>query len=1611
MKRLVRTPLFFVLSILALSFSSSVAQNKFKASKTSIAFGSVVAAVSKVDSFSVKNDSSAVVNVSSITTNNGSIYALSGFTGGAINPAESVWVRITFTPAAVQSYPDTVKVNHDGAPNTATPLKVALSGSGTGQVTVSKASIPYGTLKLGLSKSDSFKVYNKFTSAISLSGITNNRAVFAITGNTTATIAAGDSVQITVNFTPDSVGVYADTLTVSHNGIGSPVKIPLSATTPNNLTLHNPTSPYAVRASISFGQTTSGIAKLDSLYVKNTAASMVNVTGLSFVNSDFSVKTTPTAFSLAAGDSIKIVVAYTGSGFGRDADSLLVTNDGSAKNSSPIKLPVSGFAVGSVFFRMSNFTLEQQHVIRPIQDTISIGDATTSSLGRLLPRIALDSIRLMAAATRNLGPGGVRIDSIKFAVGQYFFNVTPTPFNHQTGTAYDRLIRFQFNPSVVSASLKDTMIIFTNDTLPGANVLRQPVEGASQEIAYVRSATNTTSIAFGSVAVGAVGVSHIRVYNFSTLPLSIDSVKRKVGNSKFVLGIPSDSLLGRNDTSFIPVSFAPLDTLPTSVTQNDTVLVYYNDLATPSQIFVSGRPIVAITFSPSAATLNFGEVIPGFAKDTAIVIFNGTPNPIRVDSIAVKSGTNFTVTSNVLTHTISPGARDTVGIQFHPETVGSFRDTVRIFNNFKTGGTDTTVIVVIGNGTNQQVLDAANYLTVDNVPGIEGFAISSPDESYVETGAFWQNTTAGSFGGTHRRSPNLAGSPNGSSARFTFKIDSTGPYLVYHHNVNSANVGNGQYVQIRKFGIGGVYDSLRYDMKLNNATGFATSWYPLGVYWFDGVGPGAASVTIGSDALSSSFLRVDAVRLLRSTQQRDLEFGRRAGNFGPIRIPEEYPQITLTDTIRQSFRLYNLGRDTLTITNIQFYPTQTVVPWFYTENYAPGSILKIPPMTLNGSAQTGGYFDLVVGIQPFQEGTARDSMVIFSDDDAEPRAFNIFNGSGINYNFIMNASAGGTEPHFRAPIPPAVTTIPSYVENTNGTWLNSTAAGMPFPIVGGNASSRVNTGGTATLPHTATYEFEVPDLVFGTIPTDGNYIVEYTGPVGSANAHTNVRGIVTQSFGTPADTGYFNSRHTATVWVQIGGSTKTFFLSPGGPIQVKFERTATNDAGGLLRADLLRIRKVPTGALIGVGLVDNQGVVTGLPPGQPVGFGDIAFRNPAGLDGLANKKGVLVGSRGESQLLVKSISMKSGQFFRLASPAPVTPFYLRAINGDRNVKVEFIPDRIAASFRDTLVVETNSVQDSVLNIPLVGNGVGLTYFVDDGGLVEEISAIPTISGLYVGGWNPSKMNNWQTEQNAAANTIGYGTSRQWLPMYFNGNGRFEWYPLIPKGPSSDSIYLQVAALIQPGLSNASPAARYKVYSTGTNVATKDTLVSQNGRAGGGFAGLSEIPLGSHWFYRDGRDVFGGQAIFGHVRIENDTAAVSAIYGGGTNIAKRDTFGLIADAIILREVNAPPGSLVSVRDEKGVPISFALSQNYPNPFNPTTTINFDLPDRVPVDLRIYDLLGREVRVLINNEEVNPGFHKILWDGRSSSGQQVATGVYFYRIVAGGFVQSKKMLLIK
>ena len=136
---------------------------------------------------------------------------------------------------------------------------------------------------------------------------------------------------------------------------------------------------------------------------------------------------------------------------------------------------------------------------------------------------------------------------------------------------------------------------------------------------------------------------------------------------------------------------------------------------------------------------------------------------------------------------------------------------------------------------------------------------------------------------------------------------------------------------------------------------------------------------------------------------------------------------------------------------------------------------------------------------------------------------------------------------------------------------------------------------------------------------------------------------------------------------------------------------------------------------------------------------------------------------------------------------------------------------------------------------------------------------------------------------------------------------------------------------------------------------------------------------------------------------------SSVRNGVTYYYKLEDVNINGERTMHGPVSALPNFGLTL-DEVMIPDTYGLSQNFPNPFNPGTLIKYQLPEKAKVRLNIYNLLGQKVRTLVD-AELEPGFKSIYWDGRDDFGRTVSAGVYIYELVAGSYVATRKMVMVK
>ncbi len=244
----------------------------------------------------------------------------------------------------------------------------------------------------------------------------------------------------------------------------------------------------------------------------------------------------------------------------------------------------------------------------------------------------------------------------------------------------------------------------------------------------------------------------------------------------------------------------------------------------------------------------------------------------------------------------------------------------------------------------------------------------------------------------------------------------------------------------------------------------------------------------------------------------------------------------------------------------------------------------------------------------------------------------------------------------------------------------------------------------------------------------------------------------------------------------------------------------------------------------------------------------------------------------------------------------------------------------------------------------------------------------------------------------------------------------DWTPRAPMLTAREHLagaLIDTLIYIVGGRVGASNMGTLEVYSPKTDEwrTLTDMPTPRGGNAAASANGRLYVFGGE--FFEDGSGVFNETE--GYDPVTNDWRQMAAMpnprHGIGAATIGGDIYiiggGPVAGFGVtnVNSIFRPPADVTSITEENTSPQNFFLEQNYPNPFNPSTTIRFTLKSSSPVTLKIYDLSGREVATLIAGR-LNAGEHAVRWQANS-----IASGVYAYELKAGGFVETKKMILLR
>jgi hypothetical protein len=175
-------------------------------------------------------------------------------------------------------------------------------------------------------------------------------------------------------------------------------------------------------------------------------------------------------------------------------------------------------------------------------------------------------------------------------------------------------------------------------------------------------------------------------------------------------------------------------------------------------------------------------------------------------------------------------------------------------------------------------------------------------------------------------------------------------------------------------------------------------------------------------------------------------------------------------------------------------------------------------------------------------------------------------------------------------------------------------------------------------------------------------------------------------------------------------------------------------------------------------------------------------------------------------------------------------------------------------------------------------------------------------------------------------------------------------------------------------------------------------------ASGYFVNAQELSTGQAEFFFASPKTINGNLNAGNIVLKFADGSIPtgsvieteySINGGAWQTGPKLTFGITG---------------IQSNQKNPIPDKFEVSQNYPNPFNPTTAIQFALPQAAKVSIKIYNMLGQEIKTLYSGDR-GAGTYTVQWNGDNNFGRSVASGTYIYRVVTGQNVVTKKMVLLK
>jgi hypothetical protein len=629
-----------------------------------INFGNVPVGHEVDSSVSVTNSNASPIAVSQVNVSGQPFSLLSNASVPISIPAGGIYnLKIGFKPASTVAYSGQITLIDTSAKMIAqVPMQGAGASPDAPQLTVSAASLNFGSLALNTSTTQSLTLTSTGTAPVTVNTAAITGTGFTIVGGSLpVTLNPTQSMTLQVQYLPTATGAASGQITISSNSSsGSTVVVALSGTS-----TAAPSPQLAVSAaSLSFGSVTVNTATTQSLTLTSTGTAPVTVSSATITGAGFTIVGGSVPVTLNPTQAVTLQVQFLPTAIGTASGQITISSDSSTGSTAVVALSGTSTAAPSPQLTVSAASLSF--------GSVTVNTATAQSL----------TLTSTGTAPVTVNTGAITGSGFTIVGGSVPVTLNPT----QSMT-----LQVQFLPT--SAGTANGQITISSNSSTGSTAV-VALSGTSTAAPSPQLTVSATSLSFGSVTVNTATTQTLTLTSTGTAPVTVNSAAI-TGAGFTIVGGSVPVTLNPGQAVTLQVQF-----LPTSAgTANGQITISSNSSSgSTAVVALSGTSTAAPSpqLTVSSTSLSFGSVTVNTSTTQTLTLTSTGTAPVTVNSAAT-TGAGFTIVGGSVPVTLNPGQAVTLQVQFLPTSAGTANGQITISSNSTSGS--TAVVALSGTGT------------------------------------------------------------------------------------------------------------------------------------------------------------------------------------------------------------------------------------------------------------------------------------------------------------------------------------------------------------------------------------------------------------------------------------------------------------------------------------------------------------------------------------------------------------------------------------------------------------------------------------------------------------------------------------------------------------------------------------------------------------------------------------------------------------------------------------------------------------------------------------------------------------------------------------------------